>query len=105
MSGAILNIGRLNDNLINRWGAKFDKGEDGFFYCKVCGSEIMQTTCYVSIHTKLFEPQCVGSGRVEHINYPYCPKCDGSIDYVRACYHTEGLTSVILVLSRFPKGF
>ena len=50
-------------------------------------SRIKQTTCYVSIHLKIFEPSHAGPGRVLRKKYPYCPKCDGKIDYATACFH------------------
>ena len=79
-------LGRIDNNIIDSWGEEFEK-RDGYFYCRKCGSQIMQTTCYMSIHDKLFEPKCVGGGEVRKVNCPYCLKCDGDIDYVTACCH------------------
>ncbi|GAI75898.1 unnamed protein product [marine sediment metagenome] len=88
----VKHLGQITDEIIDGWiggwAERFEK-RDGGHYCKVCGSQVMQTTCYVSIHLKMFEPACVGSGKVEKINYPFCPKCDGDIDHVTACYHVE----------------
>lgn len=83
---AIIALGQITQEIVNSWEKRFEK-RDGLFYCKECGSQIMQTTCYVSIHLKEFEPSCAGGGEVKTINYPFCPKCDGDIDYVSACYH------------------
>ena len=79
-------LGQITDEIIDRWEKKYEKRDNGFF-CKTCGSQIMQVTCFVSIHSKLFEPTCAGSGEVQKINYPFCPKCDGDIEYAQACYH------------------
>jgi len=84
-TSTVKHLGQITDEIIDSWEEKFEKRSDGF-YCKQCGSQIMQTTCHVSIHTKLFS-QCAGSGEVKTINYPFCPKCDGEIEYVTACYH------------------
>ena len=65
--------------------ATYEKTDDGF-KCKKCGSLIQQTTLYVSIHHKLF-PSCAGSGEVQQVNYPYCPKCEGEPETVRGCVH------------------
>lgn len=83
-------LGQITEETVDSWATRFEK-RDGSFYCKKCGSQIMQTTCYVSIHLKLFEPTCAGTGQVEKINYPFCPKCDGDIEYVTACHHISGL--------------
>ena len=85
-----LELGQITEETICNWKAKYEKREDGY-YCKVCGSQILQTDCHVSIHLKIFEPTCAGPGKVITINYPYCPKCDGEIDYVQACFHIGGV--------------
>lgn len=82
----VIQLGKITEKIINSWWQKYEKREDGY-YCKDCGSKIQQTTCYVSIHLKIFEPACAGPGRVVNLNYPYCPKCDGEIDFAQACYH------------------
>lgn len=79
-------LGQLTVEVIENWATRFEKEDDGY-RCPGCGSPIMQTTCYVSIHWKLFGSSCAGSGKVLRLNYPFCPKCDGEIDYVTACYH------------------
>jgi len=79
-------LGKITEDIVYSWWKKYEKKEDGY-YCKQCGSLIQQTTCYVSVHLKLFEPACAGPGKVIHINYPYCPKCDGEIDHATACFH------------------
>ena len=81
-------LGQITDEIIDGWAERFEK-RDGFYYCRECGGRAMQTTCYTSIHLKMFEPACSGPGKVERINYPFCPKCDGDIDHVTACYHVE----------------
>jgi hypothetical protein len=84
----VIELGQITEEIINSWVEKYERREDGY-YCRTCGSRIQMTTCYVSIHLKLFEPACAGPGRVARIRYPYCPKCDGEIDFVRACYHVD----------------
>jgi len=84
--GEVIALGQITDEIINGWAERYDQ-RDGGLYCKECGSQIMQTTCYVSIHLKAFEPSCAGPGEVKRINYPFCPKCDGQIEYAQACYH------------------
>jgi hypothetical protein len=64
---------------------KYDKVEGGYV-CKTCGNEIQQTTLFISIHNKGWKG-CVGSGKVQNVNYPYCPTCDGEPSVVRACIH------------------
>jgi hypothetical protein len=86
--GKELALGQITDDIIDSWADRFEKREDGY-YCRDCGSQVMQTTCHVSIHLKEFEPKCAGPGEVKKINYPYCPKCDGDIDFARACYHVS----------------
>lgn len=82
----VKHIDQLTDEIIDSWKTQFNKGKDGY-YCKTCGSPIMQTTCHVSIHTKLFPNICAGSGEVQQLNYPFCQSCDGKLEYVTACYH------------------
>jgi len=84
----VKNLGQITDEIIDGWAERFEKRDTGS-YCRVCGSRVMQTTCYTSIHLKVFEPTCAGPGKVEKINYPFCPECDGDIDHVTACYHVE----------------
>lgn len=95
----IKHLGQITKEVVDNWGEKYEK-KNGGFSCKVCGSQIKQTTCYVSIHLKLFEPICAGPGVVKRINYPFCPSCDGDIEHVTACYHiTRYLIPGILTLS------
>ncbi len=82
----VIHLGQITDEIIDGWAERFEKQDDGY-YCRKCGSRVMQTTCYASIHLKIFEPACAGSGKVERINYPFCPKCDGDISYATACCH------------------
>jgi len=82
----ITSLGQITREIIKSWEKKYNR-VDGCYYCPKCGSEIKQVTCYVSIHSKLFEPNCAGEGKVDKINYPVCPKCDGDIEYMTACYH------------------
>ena len=88
--GRVIALGQITQEIVDSWLKKYDKG-DGAFYCKECGSQIMQCTCYVSMHLELFEPNCAGSGEVKTINYPYCPKCDGEIEYAQACFHVRAM--------------
>ena len=81
----VLHLGRITNEIVDSWEKKYEKRDDGF-YCKTCGSQIMQVTCFVSIHSKLFSI-CAGYGEVQKINYPFCPKCDGELEHVTACYH------------------
>ena len=88
--GRVIALGQITQEIVDSWLKKYDEG-DGAFYCKECGSQIMQCTCYVSMHLKLFEPACAGPGEVKNINYPYCPKCDGEIEYAQACFHVRAM--------------
>lgn len=83
---AVLELGQITANTPFDWVAKYEQRED-IYYCKQCGSRIKQTICYVSIHATEFEPVHAGSGRVIRVNFPYCPECDGKLDYVTACLH------------------
>lgn len=82
----VKHIGQITQETVDSWGKRFEKRDSGY-YCKECGSQIMQVTCHVSMHMKIFDPACAGGGEVRKINYPFCPKCDGEIEYVTACYH------------------
>jgi len=84
--GKVVALGQITEEIIGGWVEKYGKREDGY-YCKQCGSRIEPTICYISIHLKIFEPSCLGPGKVIHATYPYCPKCDGEIDYAQACFH------------------
>ena len=88
--GKIIALGQITNEIIDSWLGKYEM-VDGTFYCKKCGSQILQATCYVSIHLREFEPLCAGSGKVRQINYPFCPKCDGEIEYAQACFHVVGI--------------
>ena len=88
--GRVIALGQITQEIVDSWLEKYDKGDDAF-YCKECGSQIMQCTCHVSMHLKLFEPACAGPGEVKTINYPYCPKCDGKIEYAQACFHVRAM--------------
>ena len=82
----VIELGQITEENIFAWWKKYEKtGED--FHCKPCGCRVMQTTCYVSVHLKAFEPEHAGPGRVIKVNFPYCPKCDGKIDHATACFH------------------
>ena len=95
MKAKVKELGQLTEEIISNWQEKFEERETGYF-CKVCGRKILQTTCYVSVHAIEFEPSHAGSGKVAHINYPYCPKCDGNIDHATACFHVSMLKEVTL---------
>ena len=86
----VRDLGQITEEIVATWEKKYEKRDDGF-YCKNCDSQIKQVTCFVSIHLKAFEPKCAGPGRVCKINYPFCPKCDGELEYVTACYHVRSL--------------
>lgn len=90
-------LGQITEEMVQAWPAQYEERE-GNYYCKNCGAGIMQTTCYVSIHAKEFEPTCAGPGRVLHINYPYCPNCDGGIDHATACVHVPILKTTEVIL-------
>jgi hypothetical protein len=87
--GKEIDLGQITDMDIDSWSGKYEYRENDGYYCPKCGSRILQVTCHVSIHLKIFEPQHAGPGRVVPLNYPTCPKCDGDIYLVRACYHVE----------------
>ena len=82
----VKHLGQITDEIIDNWAEQYEQ-RDGVFYCKKCGGQIRQVTCYVSIHIKEFEPKCAGPGKVGRIKFPFCPKCDGDIEYATACYH------------------
>ena len=54
--------------------------------CKTCGSTIQQVICYVSVHDARFSG-CAGSGEVQQIPLPYCPKCEGEPKNTSTCVH------------------
>jgi len=93
----VVDLGQITRETVRSWDEKYEKKGD-FYHCKECGSRIKQTTVYVSVHLKLFEPAHAGPGRVFHINYPYCPKCDGKIDYAQACFHVEFIEHTTIVV-------
>lgn len=97
MKNNVVDLGQITEGTVRSWLKKYEKKGD-FYHCKECGSRIKQTTVYVSIHAKEFEPAHAVPGRVVHINYPYCPKCDGKIDYAQVCFHVENIwhTTVIV---------
>lgn len=96
----IKELGKITEEIISTWWDEYQKVEHGY-QCKTCGSAIQHTTCYVSLHATEFEPQHAGPGRVAHLTYPYCPQCDGKLEYVTACFHTP---MVILQLSQCDAG-
>jgi DNA-directed RNA polymerase subunit RPC12/RpoP len=93
----VVDLGQITRETVRSWDEKYEKKGD-FYRCKECGSRIKQTTVYVSIHAKEFEPAHAGPGRVVKINYPYCPKCDGKIDYAQACYHVPIMKREVIVI-------
>lgn len=105
MKDKVKELGQITDDIISSWQKKFEVRETGHrgretgYFCKECGRKILQTTCFVSIHAIEFEPAHAGSGKVVQINYPYCPKCDGHIDYATACYHVSILKEATLEVS------
>lgn len=54
--------------------------------CKKCGTRIEQVTCFISIHNKDWNG-CVGSGKIEQVPLPYCPKCEGVPTRTSTCIH------------------
>lgn len=84
--GRVIALGQIRREIVAGWEAHFEKRDDGY-YCRKCGSQVMQATCYVSIHLRVFDPSCAGTGKVKTINYPFCPNCDGEIEYAQACFH------------------
>lgn len=56
------------------------------WYCKKCKGKIMAATCYVSLHTVLFET-CAGGGEVEQKPIPYCKTCEGEPKENMSCVH------------------
>ena len=97
----VVDLGQITTEIVRSWNEKYEKREDGY-YCKECGSRIKQTTVHVSIHAKEFEPGHAGPGRVVHINYPYCPKCDGNIDYAQACFHVPIMRREVIIVETVP---
>ncbi len=65
----------------------YEADDNGHYKCKKCGARILQTTCYVSIHTTLFSG-CAGSGRCKQVPLPYCPTCEGVPTQTSTCVHT-----------------
>lgn len=97
MKGNIAELGQLTEEIINSWPQKYEETKNGYC-CKKCRSRILQTTCHVSIHAKEFEPSHAGSDKVVKINYPYCPKCDGKLDYATACFHVPIFKRQVIVI-------
>lgn len=81
-----LTVEEANQFLADR-GKQYSKADDEY-KCGSCGSTIMQTTLYASVHDKGLG-MCAGGGEVRKTNYPYCPSCDGdlSTETLRACIH------------------
>jgi len=50
------------------------KIENGYYFCKDCGTEIEQIFVTFSIWDGLFKMS--GSGKTERQVFPYCPKCE-----------------------------
>ena len=65
----------------------YEVNGDKRFVCKKDGSEIQQTTLYVSVHTKVFGDTCAGTGEVKNLPLPYCPECEGEPKNVFTCVH------------------
>jgi hypothetical protein len=84
----ILDLGKISEAIIEAWPEKFDQKDD-VYYCKKCGTKIMAAPCYISLHLTAFDPICAGPGTVFNTVYPYCPKCEGHIDYARGCFHMD----------------
>ncbi len=59
---------------------------DGTWHCKECKAKIHSSTCYVSVHTLLFDA-CAGGGEVEQKVIPYCPTCEGEPKENMSCIH------------------
>lgn len=75
----------LENEIAAHVAANYDESASGYT-CKRCSSPIMQTTLYVSVHTRAFN-NCAGSGEVRHVPLPFCPKCEGEPDTPRSCIH------------------
>ena len=95
--GRVIALGQITQEIVDSWLKKYDEG-DTAFYCKECGSQIMLSTCYVSMHLKGFEPACAGPGEVKKIYYPYCQKCDGEIESAQACFHVRAMNDEFRVV-------
>jgi hypothetical protein len=59
---------------------------DEVWYCKECKDKIDAATCYVSVHTVLFDT-CAGGGEVRQKLLPYCPTCEGAPEKNATCVH------------------
>lgn len=79
--------GQSFDNVIAFHVEKFYEKIEGGYKCRKCDVEIQQTTCTISIHTKLFDSQCAGAGEVRRVPLPYCPKCEGKPKNTSTCIH------------------
>ncbi len=80
-----VDLGQITHEVIMNWQNRYLLA-NGNYYCPNCGAVIMQATCFVSIHLKVFS-SCAGPGKVQQINYPFCPVCDGEIEHATACFH------------------
>lgn len=59
---------------------------NGVWHCKECNGKISTATCFVSLHTVLFDT-CAGGGEVRQKPLPYCPTCEGKPKQVQTCVH------------------
>jgi len=78
----------VNDRIIAHVTANYEHdAENNRYSCKTCKAAIQQTTCFVSVHTKLFGMACAGSGEVRQVPLPYCLNCEGKPKRVSTCIH------------------
>ena len=82
--------------------ARYQYVEGGGYRCKNCGSEVLQTTLYVSVHSSEFGDSCAGSGKVVKVPLPYCPKCEGEPKNFTTCIHIPMLPLAPLYLKPKP---
>lgn len=85
LKGKSIGFGQDIFNEIARRKESYEERGKAYF-CKKCGSQIQQTTAYISIHLAMFSG-CAGGGEVEHERFPFCPKCEGKPEIVRGCRH------------------
>lgn len=75
---------------IMSWEKEWVEKRGDEYVCRKCGSTIMQTTAYVSIHSTEF-PGCTGGGECQQLPLPYCPKCEGEPKVRSTCVHVPML--------------
>ena len=73
------------------------------YSCRRCWSRVLKEICYVSEHLNGFG-DCCGTGRVEQVEIPYCPSCEGNPKppdkkILRSCWHVECAPSANALVS------